>query len=289
MRARAAWAASRQTFYKWRRQAGALCCIISFVTWRARKTISLFSFTCLIFCQFAPVIVVSPAYGIESIGVIVEGIAKSREVLVPKNISITYVSVSEDGRPLMTSPIIRQAGCYLVDWFRLGRAAGTDDIAFEKVSLQWWERAWARHPLASDTRKVYLSDNSGGPPIIVEHVANMFGIFDTLRRSNSDDSLSICGGYNNKNEWSLRPVESLFGDTGGFRGGICRLFSGIRLYYSNNDKTSCNENQREIVERNRIWKDFLEERLVFSGIGTRRHRAAYICGSFCGTCRQRRA
>ena len=161
----------------------------------------------------------------------------------------------------MNLSIIRQIGCYVGEWFRLGRAAVTDDITFEKVSLQRGERAWARHPLASDTRKVYLSDNSGGPPIIVEHVANMFRIFDTLRRSNSDDSLSICWTYNNKNEWSLCSIESLFGNIGGlfcsggglFRGGYSlaqfpRLIAEDNELQSKNDQLQAANNHKAVIE-----------------------------------------
>lgn len=41
------------------------------------------------------------------------------------------------------------------------------------------------------------------------------------------------------------------------------LLSGIRLSYSNNDETKCNNNEQEIEERNRVWKDYLQERLIF--------------------------
>ena len=187
---------------------------------RALSFIPLFCFAVLVFGQFAPVIVVSSAYSVESIADGIEGVAESREVMVTKNISIPHQSISKDRRPLMTLPIIRQAGCYLRERFRFGRIARADYLTFKKISLQWGERTRTRHSLTSDTYKIYLSYNSRGSPIIVEHVANMFRIFDTLRRRDSDNGIPICGGYNNKNEWSLCSIECLFRDEGGFQGGI---------------------------------------------------------------------
>jgi hypothetical protein len=104
---------------------------------RALSFIPLLCFAVLVFGQFAPVIVVSPAYSVESIGGSIESTAKSGEVLVPKNISITYISTSEDGCPPMTLPIIRQVGCYLRERFRFGRIARTDYLSLKKLSLQW--------------------------------------------------------------------------------------------------------------------------------------------------------
>ena len=193
-------------------------CALAFI--QRWQDVPLFSLSILIFVKFTPVIVVSPAYGVEFIKVGIEGVAKSREVLVPKNISITDQPISEDGCPLMNLPIIRQPGCYLREKFRFGRTARTDYLALEKITLQHRIMTLVRHRITGDTYKVYLSDNSRGSPIIVEPIANMFRIFDTLRRRDGDDSVSICGIYNNKNEWSLCSVEHLFGDECGFQGKV---------------------------------------------------------------------
>jgi hypothetical protein len=196
---------------------------------RALSFIPLFGLAVLVFGQFAPVIVVSPAYGVESIKVGIEGVAKSRKVLVSKNVGISHMSANDDDCPRMTLTVIRQVGCYLRERFRLGRTARTDYLALEKITLQRGEMAGAWHHLTSDTRKVYLSDNSWGSPIIVEHVANMFRIFDTLGRCDSDISVSICGCYNNKNEWSLCSVERLLSNIGGLFGCIsCFVGDGDR-------------------------------------------------------------
>src|SRR3984893_15966412 len=109
----------------------------------------------------------------------------------------------------MTLPIIKQVRCYLRESFKFGGLSRADYLTLKKISLQWWERTRARHHITSNTCKIYLSDNSRRLPIIVEHVANMFRIFDTLRRSDRENSVSICGCYNNKNEWSLCSVERL--------------------------------------------------------------------------------
>ena len=198
-------------------------CALAFI--QRWQDVPLFSLSILIFVKFTPVIVVSPAYGVEFIKVGIEGVAKSREVLVPKNISITDQPISEDGCPLINLPIIRQPGCYLREKFRFGRTARTDYLALEKITLQHRIMTLVRHRITGDTYKVYLSDNSRGSPIIVEPIANMFRIFDTLRRRDGDDSVSICGIYNNKNEWSLCSVEHLFGDECGFQGRVGGFFS----------------------------------------------------------------
>ena len=58
---------------------------------------------------------------------------------------------------------------------------------------------------------------------------------------------------------------ALSGDSsfGRLLGGAGGSLGGIRLFYSNNDETQCNNNEQEIEERNRVWKDYLQERLIF--------------------------